>query len=99
MTPPLGLERRMSQRIPMTVGLHVYAYGVLVACGTTVDMSEHGLLMRINQDFSDDQLDPGRHLDVMLADAPPGQWLPIMVVRKVVDRVAACFLGVETQIP
>lgn len=90
----LGLERRSSQRIPMSVGVHVYAYGMLVARGVTVDMSEHGLLMRIQQDYSDDSFTPGRHLDVLLEDAPPGQWLPITVVRKDKLGVAACFIGV-----
>ncbi len=91
----LGLERRMSHRIPMSVGLHVYAYGMLVASGTTVDMSEHGVLMRIHEDYSDDELRPGKHLDVVLEDAPAGQWLPIRIVRKGNGEVAACFIGVE----
>lgn len=97
MSRRLGLERRMSQRIPMTVDLHIYAYGMLVASGITVDMSEHGVLMRIQQDYSDDELHPGKHLDVVLKDAPAGQWLPIQVVRKMDGEVAACFIGVEPQ--
>lgn len=95
-----GLERRISQRIPMTLGMHVYAYGMLVASGMTVDMSEHGLLMRIRQDYSDDELDPGRHLDVMLeypGQIPAERWLPIRVVRKCEEGIAARFIGVETQ--
>ncbi len=31
-----GPERRMSERIPTSIGVHVYAYGMLVGIGTTV---------------------------------------------------------------
>ncbi len=96
MPHPTGTERRMSERIPMTVGLRVYAYGMLVATGMTVDMSEHGLCMRIGEDFSTDELGPGKHLDVMLDESPANQWLPVRVVRKWRDGVAACFIGMET---
>lgn len=95
-----GLERRMSQRIPMALGMQVYAYGMLVASGMTVDMSEHGLLLRIHQDFSEDALDPGKHLDVMLEHSghePTQRWLPIRVVRKCDGGIAARFVGVATQ--
>jgi len=97
-----GMDRRLSERIPTSLGFHLYAYGVLVARGITLDMSEHGLLMRIQQDYSNDQLDPGKHLDVMLeyVGKTPDEhwlqkWLPIMVVRKLADGIAASFIGVE----
>jgi hypothetical protein len=97
-----GMERRLSERIPTSLGVHIYAYGVLVARGITLDMSEHGLLMRIQQDYSDDQLDPGKHLDVMLeyVGLTPEehwlqQWLPIRVVRKFAEGIAASFIGAE----
>lgn len=93
-------ERRMSERIPTNLGMQIYAYGMLVASGMTVDMSEHGLLMRVEQDYSDDELDPGKHLDVMLEysdQMPAQQWFPIKVVRKCEKGVAACFIGVATQ--
>lgn len=93
-----GLERRMSQRMPMTLGMQVYAYGMLIASGMTVDMSEHGLLLRIQQDFSADELDPGKYLDVMLECAEQFQaarWLPIRVVRKWEEGIAARFIGAD----
>lgn len=93
---PSGTERRMSKRIPMSVGLRVYAYGMLVATGMTVDMSEHGLCMRIEEEFSEDEFAPGKHLDVMLDESPANQWLPIRVVRQWQDGVAASFIGLET---
>ncbi len=95
-----GMERRMSRRIPTTLELRLYAYGLQVASGTTVDMSEHGLLMRIQHDFSDDQLEPGKHLDVMLVyngQTPAERWLPIRVVRKCSEGLAASFIGAATQ--
>ena len=95
-----GLERRMSQRMPMALGIKVYAYGTLVASGMTVDMSEHGVLLRIQQDFSDDELDPGKHLDVMLEcteEASKEKWLPIKVVRKCEGGIAASFVGLALQ--
>lgn len=87
----------MSPRIPMTLSMRVYAYGMLVANGMTVDMSEHGLMLRIEQDFSAGELGPGKHLDVMLEYVdriPARHWLPIMVVRNCEAGVAARFLGV-----
>jgi hypothetical protein len=94
-----GKERRMSNRIPMAIDMQVFAYGMLVASGVTVDMSEHGLLARIVRDYSVDELDPGKHLDVMLqatAQRPVERWLPIMVVRKWEEGIAARMLGVES---
>ena len=92
-----GRERRMSPRIPTLLEMRVYAYGVLVASGETVDMSEHGLLLHIHRDMSDDELDPGKHLDIMLVHAeqdPAERWLPIQVVRKWRDGIAASFIRV-----
>lgn len=97
MTQQAGQERRMSPRIPMERGMHIYAYGMLIASGITVDMSKHGLLIRIEQDYSDDELDPGKHLDVMLEYAPAEEWLPIQVVRKWEEGIAACFVGTQAQ--
>lgn len=98
MEPISGRERRMSPRIPTKLGLQVYAYGMLVAVGVTVDVSNHGLLMLIEKDFSDDALNPGKHLDIVLDDygrvAEP-RWMPIMVMRKWDGGVAARFVGVE----
>jgi hypothetical protein len=91
-------DRRLSDRISTTVKMQVYAYGMLVASGRTVEMSEHGLRLRIEQDFSADELDPGKHLDVMLDVSTQDekmQWLPIRVVRKWEDGIAACFVGFE----
>jgi hypothetical protein len=91
-----GFERRMSDRIPTTLGMQIYAYGVLVASGVSVDMSEQGLLIRIQQDYSADELDPGKHLEVMLEpsqDIPT--WMPIRVVRKWEEGIAARFIGVD----
>ena len=99
MNPHPGLERRMSERIPTTLGIQVYAYGMLVASGMAVDISEHGLLILIQHDYSDDEFDPGKHLDVMLkysGQKPADQWLPIRVVRKWEGGIAACFIGVES---
>jgi hypothetical protein len=93
-----GLERRMSNRIPTTLGMQVYAYGVLVASGVSVEMSEHGLLIRIQHDYSADELDPGKHLDVMLEpslEIPSERWMPIRVVRKWEEGIAARFIGVD----
>lgn len=97
MTQLSGQERRMSQRIPTTRCMHIYAYGMLVASGVSVDMSEHGLLIRIEQNYADDELDPGKHLDVMLEYSPAEEWLPIQVVRKWKDGIAACFVGMQPQ--
>jgi hypothetical protein len=88
----------MSQRIPTALALRVYAYGALVASGKTVDMSEHGLLLHIQQDLSNDQLDPGKHLDILLdlAEVNPADcWVPIKVVRKWRDGIAAHFIRAE----
>ena len=93
-----GLERRSSPRMPSVMCMQVYAYGRLIASGMTVDMSEHGLLLRIQQDFSAGELDPGRHLDVMLECTEQIQaerWLPIRVVRKWEDGIAARFIGAD----
>lgn len=92
-----GRERRMSPRNPMVMAMRVYAYGVLVASGKTVDMSEHGLLLHIQEDFSDTELDPGKHLDVQLEDVEQHDadcWLPIKVVRKCSGGIAANFIRV-----
>jgi|GEM_PF-2204330 len=90
-----GPERRMSERIPTSIGVHVYAYGMLVGIGTTVNMSEHGLLLRLDQDHSNDELEPGKYLDIVLEDAPPEQWMPAKVVRRGDGSIAASFLGLE----
>lgn len=92
-----GRERRMSGRIPTTLGMQIHAYGMLVASGMSVDMSEHGLLVRIEQDYSTDELDPGKHLDILLectGQEPAQQWWPIQVVRKWEAGIAVRFLGV-----
>ncbi len=97
MDPLIGRERRMSERNSTILKMQVYAYGMLVAHGMTVDMSEHGLMLRIEQDYSEDELDPGKHLDVMvelLDETPAQRWLPIMVVRKWETGIAARFVGV-----
>ncbi len=99
MNQRLGLEQRRSERISVTLGMQVYAYGMLVASGVTVDVSEHGLLIRVEQDYSDDELDPGKHLDVMLNPLDgicSEQWLPIQVMRKWEQGIAARFIGVDT---
>ena len=95
-----SLERRMSKRIPTALCLQIFAYGMLVAKGVTVDMSEHGLMFLIQEDYSDDELEPGRHLDVMLeypGRVPAQRWLPITVMRKWDEGIAARFVGVATQ--
>jgi hypothetical protein len=93
-----GPERRMSERVPMTVGLHVYAYGMLVASGTSVDMSEHGVRMRIERSSSDDEFAPGKHLDVVLEHDSTEEWLPIKVVREWEEGIAASFIGVKNPV-
>lgn len=92
-------ERRMSHRVPMAIDIQVYAYGMLIASGQTVEMSEHGLLLRIERDCSEDGLDPGKHLDVMLvaSDDFAERWLPIRVVRKWPHDIAAQFVGIESE--
>ncbi len=95
----MGIERRMSQRVPLAQGMRVYAYGMLVASGTSVDMSDHGLLLRIQQDYSSGELDPGRYLDVLLQRVERIQaecWLPIRVVRKWEEGIAARFIGADS---
>ncbi len=92
-----GPERRLSERIPVIVGMHAYAYGMLVASGVVIDMSEHGMRLDVLEDYSDDQLDPGKHLDIVMEDAPPEQWMPVRVVRKWDDGFAARFIGVDPQ--
>jgi hypothetical protein len=87
-------ERRLSDRIPSIFGIQVYAYGMLIANGQTVDISDRGILMRIEQDYSDDELHPGKHLDIMFT-SPPERWLPIKVVRKCERGIAALFIGVD----
>jgi hypothetical protein len=89
-------ERRSSLRVPTTLSMQVYAYGMLVASGFSVEMSDHGLSIRIEQDYSNDELDPGRNLDVMLQAGlpePRERWLPIKVVRKWDQGIAARFIG------
>lgn len=93
-----GIERRMSRRVPTALSMQVYAYGVLVANGVSMEMSESGLSIRIMRDFSDGELDPGKHLDVMLENCQPDpgeRWLPIRVVRKWEEGIAACFIGID----
>jgi len=89
-----GPERRLSDRIPTIIGIQIYAYGMLIANGQTVDISDRGLLMRIEQDFSDDELHPGKYLDILLV-SPPERWLPIKVVRQCERGIAALFIGVD----
>jgi len=96
-----NLERRMSQRIPKCIAMQIYAYGMLIASGETVEMSEHGLLMRVEHDYSDDALDPGKHLDIMLETDPDPSaecWLPIKVIRKWEHGIAAQFIGVDAAV-
>lgn len=98
MTQQNGRERRMSPRNPMVMDMRVYAYGVLVASGRTVDMSEHGLLLHIHEDVSDNDLDPGKYLDVQLdgiEQRDADRWLPIKVVRKCSGGIAANFIRVD----
>lgn len=90
MEQPSNKERRRSRRIPATRGMRVYAHGLLMAHGTTVDMSVHGLQLRIQQDYSEDELTLGRHLVVKLEYSEKS--LPIRVVRRWDDRIAGCFV-------
>lgn len=102
MKPQPGQERRLSQRNPACMPMQVYAYGMLVASGVAVEMSEHGVQIRIHHDYSDDELDPGKHLDVMLESTESSlgeQWLPICVVRKWEAGIAARFVGVGLGAP
>jgi hypothetical protein len=95
-----GWERRISQRFPTNLDMRVYAYGMLVAIGMAVDMSEHGLRLRIQQDYSDDELIPGKHLDIMLnylEQLPTERWFPVRVVRSWEEGIAAVFVGVMAQ--
>jgi hypothetical protein len=101
MVQQTGLERRMSQRASTALSMQVYAYGMMIASGISVEMSAHGLLIRIERDYSDDELAPGKHLDVMLAsdqleaaELMSCRWLPITVVRKWEEGIAARFIGV-----
>jgi len=97
-----GLERRRSERIPATLDMQIYAYGVLMASGVTVEVSDHGLLIRIEQDYSADELDPGKHLDIMmepLEGVCAEQWLPVTVVRKWEEGIAARFIGMDMTKP
>ncbi len=97
----MGNERRMSQRVPLAQGIQVYAYGMLVASGTSVDMSDHGLLLRIQQDYSSGELDPGRYLDILLRCVEQIQvecWLPIRVVRKWEEGIAARFICADAAV-
>jgi len=95
-------ERRRSNRTPMELGIQVYAYGMLVASGMTVEMSDHGMLLRIEQDYSADALDPGKHLDVMWEEScerlPTERWIPIKVVRKWDEGIAARFVWMDKQL-
>lgn len=43
---------------------------MLVARGVTMDMREQGILVCIERGYSDDELDSGKHLDVLLEYAP-----------------------------
>jgi hypothetical protein len=95
MQQPSVPERRTSERIPMAVGVQAYAYGSMVASGMTVNMSETGVLLRIERDCSGDELEPGKHLDILLEDSRTWDWLPVKVVRRLGDYIAACFIGVE----
>lgn len=97
MHPPTSIERRTSLRIPVSLEMQVYAYGMLVANGKTVEMSEQGMSMYIERHFSEDALDPGKHLDVMLHDLNQQvsqRWLPIMVMRRWEAGIAGRFVGV-----
>lgn len=96
-----GQERRRSERIPATLSTQIYAYGVLMASGVTLEVSEHGLSVQIEHDHSADELNPGKHLDVMLEPLEgicAEQWLPIKVVRRWEAGIAACFLGVDANL-
>lgn len=87
----------MSPRNALALDIRVYAYGVLVASGKTIDISEHGVLLHIQDDYSADELDPGKHLDVQLAVfawQESERWLPVKVVRKCGAGIAAHFIGV-----
>ncbi len=92
MKPFSAQERRMSPRTPTSLDLRIYAYGALVATGKTVDMSNHGLLLHVHEAIDNDELDPGKHLDILLdilGGNPADCWLPIKVVRKWRDGIAA----------
>lgn len=92
-------ERRAHPRRDVALGVQVYAYGVLVAHGATLDMSAGGVRLSIRQDLSGGELEVGKYLDVMFAhgtderreEAP--SWQPVRVVRRTDDSLAAVFLG------
>lgn len=91
MNQQIGLERRSSVRMPMSLDMRVYAYGMLIASGKTVDMSAQGMLLHIQQDYSDGELDPGKYLDIQLEQVEQRtaeQWLPTRVVRKCREGIA-----------
>ena len=92
-----GPERRLSERIPVIVSMHAYAYGVLVASGVVVDMSAHGLRLDVLEEYADDEIEPGRQLNIVMEDAAPDQRMPVLVVRKWDEGFAASFLGDDPQ--
>lgn len=96
MRPSTSIERRLSLRIPTSLEMQVYAYGMLVANGKTVEMSEHGMSMYIERHLSEEALDPGKYLDVMLRDLNQQVsqcWVPIKVVRRWEAGIAGRFVG------
>jgi hypothetical protein len=93
------MERRMSERMPLSMDVQIYAYGALVANGTIVNVSERGVLLHVLDDLSNGELEEGKHLDVMLGGLsaePADKWRPIQVVRRDGNGIGALFLTPNT---
>lgn len=62
------MERRRSRRESRERKVNIYSYGVLVAVGTTTDLSAHGAYIRLNDDVSGGMLTPGAIAKIAFSD-------------------------------
>lgn len=89
------MERRQSQRQQAERNVTVYSYGVLVAVGTTTNLSEHGAYIRLKDDVSGGVLRPGSAAKIVFNDEDPIQHphgTPAKVAHQGVDGIGLIFL-------
>lgn len=88
------MERRQSKRIEIEQQAMLYCYGVLVAEGTTANLSAHGAYVRLKWDLSGGELQTGLLLEVVIVDPECDPLMgrsSVELVRKGKDGIALAF--------
>lgn len=93
------MERRRSRREPTERNVNIYSYGVLVAVGTTTDLSEHGTYICLKDDVSGGTLKPGAGAKIAFSDQACSQncfGISVKITREGLDGVGMVFLDQAT---